>query len=93
MYFGKLNRENPPTKPVKSEAVKAYVKSTGASSSGGAESYSSTTITDNLMSTESERETESEFKQVELEVANLVACVASERDEAAGVKERFEAML
>ena len=45
------------------------------------------------MSTESESETESEFKQVELEVANLVACVASERDEAAGVKERFEAML
>ncbi|XP_063678042.1 transcription initiation factor TFIID subunit 1-like [Bolinopsis microptera] len=78
-------RENSPTKPAKSEAVRAYVKSTGASSSSGAESYSSTTITDNLMSTESE--SESEFKQVELEVANLVACVASERGEAAGVKE------
>ena len=49
-----LSRESPPVKPIKSETVRAYVKSSGVSTSSVVDTYSSTTISENI---DSEHET------------------------------------
>ena len=83
-----LSRESPPVKPIKSETVKAYVKSSGVSTSSVVDTYSSTTISENI---DSEHETlaidsESDvgFKKIYNETVNKRGGMDSET-----TKERF----
>ena len=84
-----LSRESPrPVKPIKSETVRAYLKSSGVSTSSVVDTYSSTTISENI---DSEHETlaidsESDvgFKKIYNETVNKRGGMDSET-----TKERF----